>query len=324
MATKRQLKSGKWNVQVRVKGHRPLSSTFATENEADIWAAKTEDYLKADKTSFPSWREMGLLYCSLVLAGKPSRHLKIGRVNLIGRFPSMDKPYNEISVSDVDAFKQGRLAEGKSPTTVHDDLVFIRRVYRWIDSEARSKGHDPVVNPAEWVAIPKPNPPRSKVITPKELEILLDALSPRMRPIVELAYETAMRRSEICRLHLKDIHLPERILDVVDCKEGNRTVPLTKRACQLLGDALKGLKHPSARLFPFAPHSVTQAVRRARKRVGLDDDVRLHQLRHTRCTIVAKRGFNPAQIMVVTGHKDVRSVQRYTHLNARDILKILE
>ncbi|WP_346906532.1 site-specific integrase [uncultured Roseibium sp.] len=235
----------------------------------------------------------------------------------------MDKPYDQITVADINAFKLERL-EQAGPSTVHDDLVFIRRVYRWIDREARSKGNDPVTNPAEFVTIPKPRPPRSRVISPEELKQLLEALSPEMRPVVELAYETAMRRSEITKLRVKDIHLSERILDVIDGKEGDRSVPLSKRACQLLGEGLSGLTHSDARLFPFAPHSVTQAVRRARKKVGLDDDVRLHQLRHTRCTIAAKKGFNLAQIMVVTGHKDVRSVQRYTHLNARDVVDLLD
>lgn len=322
MPSKRQLKSGKWNIQVRIKGHNPLSKTFDTEQEADTWAARIELELKGDRGPRPTWGAMGLLYCDFVLVGKPSRHLKVGRANLIGRHPTMDKPYDEITVADINAFKVDRL-ETVGPTTVHDDLVFIRRVFRWIDREARSKGKDPVANPAEFVTIPKPSPPRSRVIDPIELRALLDALSLQMRPIVELAYETAMRRSEIVGLRLRDIHLSERILDVIDGKEGDRSVPLSRRACQLLGDSLTGLKHPEARLFPYAPHSVTQAVRRARKKVGLDEDVRLHQLRHTRCTIVAKRGFNQAQIMVVTGHKDVRSVQRYTHLNARDILDLI-
>ena len=77
-------------------------------------------------------------------------------------------------------------------------------------------------------------------------------------------------------------------------------------------------------MYPITPHSVSTAVRRARRAVGLDEDVRLHQLRHTRITEVAKKGFNQAQIMMVSGHRDVRSVQRYTHLNVRDVIDLLD
>ncbi|MCF5392928.1 tyrosine-type recombinase/integrase, partial [Pseudomonas syringae] len=52
--------------------------------------------------------------------------------------------------------------------------------------------------------------------------------------------------------------------------------------------------------------------------------VRLHQLRHTRITNVAKRGFNNAQIMIVSGHRDTRSVARYSHLNAKDVLHLID
>ena len=71
-------------------------------------------------------------------------------------------------------------------------------------------------------------------------------------------------------------------------------------------------------------YSVTQAVRRARGIVGLDDDVRFRQLRHSRITEVARKGLNQAQIMMVSGHRDIRSVQRYTHLNVRDVIDLID
>jgi integrase len=133
-----------------------------------------------------------------------------------------------------------------------------------------------------------------------------------------------MRRGEIVRLTPKHLHLEQRILSVVDGKTGDRSVPLTRRAVELLTESLERCPAPDTRLFPVTPHAVSTAFRRARKRVGLDDDVRLHQLRHTRITQVAKKGFNQAQIMMVSGHRDVRSVQRYTHLNVRDVLDLLD
>jgi integrase len=144
-----------------------------------------------------------------------------------------------------------------------------------------------------------------------------------MRPIVELAYETAMRRAEIVKLTANDIYLDQRYLSVVQGKTGDRSVPLTTRAIELLGIALDACPSPTSRLFPVTPHSVSTAVRRARMKARLDDDVRLHQLRHTRITNVAKMGLNQAQIMMVSGHRDVRSVQRYTHLSVLDVLKYI-
>lgn len=322
MASIRELKSGKWNVQIRRAVCKQKSKTFATEAEAVDWADAQENKNKPKGSNQPTWTEMAYRYCDTVLEGKPSRHSSRALSERLGRDTKINKPYDRITVVDLDAFKEKRLRE-VSKTTVHWELVFIRRVFRWLDKEARSKGKNPVPNPAEFLSIPTPNGSRSRVVSDAELRLLLGALSPAMSQVVELAYETAMRRSEIIKLRLKDIQLSERILSVVDGKEGDRSAPLSKRAVELLSEAARAIENPNKRLFPFAKSSVTQAVRRAREKVGLDSDVRLHQLRHTRCTIVARKGFNQAQIMAVTGHKDVRSVQRYTHLNAKDVIELL-
>jgi integrase len=43
-----------------------------------------------------------------------------------------------------------------------------------------------------------------------------------------------MRRSEIVKLMPKHLHLDERVLSVIAGKTGDRAVPLTKRAVELL------------------------------------------------------------------------------------------
>ena len=50
----------------------------------------------------------------------------------------------------------------------------------------------------------------------------------------------------------------------------------------------------------------------------------MSQLRHTRITEIARKGFSQAQIMMVSGHRDVRSVQRCTHLNVKDVIDLLD
>ncbi|WP_297837122.1 site-specific integrase [uncultured Roseibium sp.] len=322
MASFRQLPSGKWNVQVRRKGFKPQSNTFATKVDAEAWAASLEIKLPADElaleqrqTDERSLSSLSYAYCNEQLQGRPTFEKFLALTDRLSRQPFFNIPLSELQATHITAYKDGRLKAGTSTTTVHWELSFIRRIIKWHTGDLGVSGQ---------VKLPRPKPSRNRVITPQELELLLGALSPKMRPVVELAYETAMRRSEIVKLRVKDIHLSERILDVIDGKEGDRSVPLSKRACELLGVALKDLPNPVSRLFPFAPLSVTRAVKRARDKVGLDADVRLHQLRHTRCTIVAKKGFNQAQIMIVSGHKDVRSIQRYTHLNVRDVLDLLD
>ncbi|AXI44254.1 site-specific integrase [Sulfitobacter sp. SK011] len=197
-------------------------------------------------------------------------------------------------------------------------------MYRWYCNEWFASSGETISNPCDRLELPKARKTRETVISRNQLAALLGEMTPLLRQIVELAYETAMRRSEILKLRACDLHLDERFLRVVEGKEGSRDVPLTRRAVRLLQYAVNRSEGPGAKLYPQAPYSVSQAVRRARITLGMSEDVRFHQLRHSRITEVARKGLNLSQIMVVSGHRDIRSVQRYTHLNVQDVVDLID
>ncbi len=325
MASLRQLRSGLFNVQIRLSNSKPLSRSFETRDEAERWAMEKERELRnlppaKDEEPALSFLSLGERYCNSVLRGRPTRWTTMYRIERIA--PHLPEDAKKITKLDVNRYRLMRL-EKVAPVTCRDELQLIHRIYRWAHRELIL---DKTLYPSPCLEIPMPptSKPRNRVVEPDELQNLLTKLSPTMRAIVEIAYETAMRRSEIIKLTPKVVHLEDRIASVVGGKTGDRSVPLTRRAVELLREAVEGCPAPEARLFPVTPHSVSTAVRRARERVGLDEDVRLHQLRHTRISIVARKGFNQAQIMMVSGHRDSRSVQRYTHLNVRDVVKLMD
>ena len=320
MATIRKTENNTYNVQIRIKGRPALRKNFKSKAEAKEWAETKELELRL---IHPPFLQAGHMYCEQVLDRKPSQRLAINRIERICQHAPMQKPMNEITLQDVNAFKQARLSE-VSTTTCRDELMMIRRVFKWYISEHYARTGEKLENPCELLTVPRANKPRDRVVTRQELALLLGAMSPKMAVIVELAYETAMRRGEILKLRPMDLHLEDRFLRVVDGKEGSRDVPLTRRAVELLEGALEASEALSGPLFKVASYSVTQAVRRAREQVGLGDDVRFHQLRHSRITEVARMGLNQLQIMVVSGHRDIRSVQRYSHLNVRDVVRLLD
>lgn len=238
---------------------------------------------------------------------------------MAGRLPG---PFLKISRPMVNAYKLKRSCE-VSGSTVREEVQTINKLFRWVEREMIF-GDQQIVSPASNIALPPPSKPCTRVVERAELDRLMAELNPLMAEIIELAYETAMRRAEITKLLPRHLNLEERTLNVEDGKTGNRVVPLTRRAVELLRGALeRSLTHRS-RLYSVAPHSISTAVRRARERAGLGDHVRMHQLRHTRITEVAKKGFNQAQIMMVSGHRDTRSVQRYTHLSVKDVIDLID
>jgi len=68
----------------------------------------------------------------------------------------------------------------------------------------------------------------------------------------------------------------ERLLDVIDGKTGNRSVPLTRRAVDILRTASAECSTPDTKLFQVYPVSITQALVRARRKLGLSEDIRFH------------------------------------------------
>lgn len=324
MASVRERSNGKYCVQIRLTGHKPISKTFSDYQSATEWGRRKEEELARMKSppEAPTHTvlTLGRRYCDTQLKGRPSRHHMLGRIERIAKhFP---QPFLKIKRTDVNAYKEKRLREVSGPT-VREEIQTINKLFRWAEREMIF-GEGAAPSPASNIALPAASKPRSRVVERTELDTLLRVLNPLMAEIVELAYETAMRRAEITKLIPRHLSLEERILVVEGGKTGDRIVPLTSRAVELLRGARERCRTPEARLYPVAPHSISTAIRRARRRTGLPEHVRMHQMRHTRITEVAKRGFNQAQIMMVSGHRDTRSVQRYTHLNVKDVIDLIE
>lgn len=320
MATIRKLPSGRFNVQIRKPNQPNKSATFDTNAEAKAWVIEQEKATEPRPKTPPTFLELAMEFCERVLSGRASYEIAQPRLQRIAK--QLPTAVDAITKQDVNNYRLKRLKE-VSGVTCRDDLQLIQRVYKWAYEEL-ILDEEEIPSPVKGVPIPPPSKPRSRVVEKHELEQLLSVLTPTMASIVELAWETAMRRSEIIRLTPKVLDLDNRCLDVINGKTGDRVVPLTRRAVEILRDAKSTCMTPNTRIFKVTPRSVTQAVRRARRQTGLDEDVRLHQMRHSRVTMVARKGLNQAQIMMVSGHKDVRSVQRYTHLSVKDVLDVID
>jgi hypothetical protein len=127
MATIRKTRAGTYNVQVRLKGKIQTSRTFKAKAQAISWAERKE---VAFRHRHPLFLDVGYTYCHEVLDRKPSQRIALNRIDRICKHGSLQKMVNEITLQDVNAFKQVRLTE-VSKTTCRDELMMIRRLFRW-------------------------------------------------------------------------------------------------------------------------------------------------------------------------------------------------
>ncbi len=99
-------------------------------------------------------------------------------------------------------------------------------------------------------------------------------------------------------------------------------VPLSQRASATL-TALSTHKQPDVELvFPMSANSVRLAFERLRTRAKILD-FHFHDLRHEAITRLFERGLSIAEVSAISGHKELRMLQRYIHLRAIDLVSRL-
>jgi integrase len=176
-------------------------------------------------------------------------------------------------------------------------------------------------NPVSMISKPKAPRPRDRRLEAGELERILHFNScPNawFRPVIIFAIETGMRRGEILSLTWEHIHLEKRYAHLPDTKNGDsRDVPLSALALDLLRD-LPGNISSDQVVFPLHFEALKSAWGRACCRVGISD-LRFHDLRHEATSRFFEKGLNVMEVAAITGHKDLRMLQRYTHLRAEDL-----
>ena len=136
-------------------------------------------------------------------------------------------------------------------------------------------------------------------------------------PAIEFAIETAMRRSELLAIRWTDVCLETGFVILHDTKNGeSRTVPLTARARIIL----ISLEEDTDYVFPISVTCLHQAWKRVIKKTGITD-LRFHDLRHEAVSRFFEIGMSIPEVALISGHKDMTQLFKYTHLNPSRVFK---
>jgi integrase len=181
-------------------------------------------------------------------------------------------------------------------------------------------------NPFDHVILPAPGKARTRRVEPPELIQLLEGCgggrSPLLEPIIRFAVETGMRRSELVNVRWQHINFLNRTLHIPMTKNGHaRTIPLSSEAIRVLR-VVQERKFDPDRVFPLSPNAVRLAWVRLTKRTGVIG-LCFHDLRHEAISRFFEKGLNMPEVALISGHRDMRMLHRYTHLRAEDVAKKL-
>ena len=326
MATFRN-RSGKWQARVQVKGHATLSKTFINKVDAERWAKQVEvemqkgsytNLVLAERTTFAEIIERYIVEVLPTMRGGKADFI---RLKALARRPIAKLNMVSLTSQKIAQHRDERLKE-IAPATVIRELSYFSSIITY----ARKEWGININNPVALVARPKNPQGRSRILDEGETSALLEALKPTgrrsmwMLPLVKLALETAMRRSELLGLRWGHIDLQKRTIFLKLTKNGtSRTVPLSTHAVQILNEMPRNI---DGRVFPVTHEVVSQAFNRARKQAGVKD-IRFHDLRHIAITKLAQKLPNLIELSAVSGHKSLAMLKRYYHPSAEQLAEKL-
>jgi integrase/recombinase XerC len=253
----------------------------------------------------------------------------------------------------IRAFLGAGHAAGQSRSTAARKLAAIRTFLAYLRREEVI-----VADPGALIATPKREIRMPAHLSEDEMSQLLEApsdeapLERRDRAILELFYASGLRLSELAGLSLDDIDLSSKRTRVLGKGGKERFVPFNGATARSLRAYLKDRElilreaksaPPSRQRRPevrarrtrtdeplFVNHrggrltvrSIDRLVRRYAAATKHAGSVSPHALRHSFATHLLQRGADLRAIQELLGHSRLSTTQRYTHVNAAQLLEV--
>jgi integrase/recombinase XerD len=271
------------------------------------------------------------------------RGAKYGLADLAAFLETEKAPYLEDLNSDVLYEYQQELAfritaKGKllSLRTQAQGLGVVKAFTRFL------KEHDYLINDPGEVLHPPKKPKRlpKVILSANEIQKLMDAADTRTnrgwrnRIILEILYDTAIRRSEMAGIKVSDLDLNAGFIHIRGKGDKDRVVPLSARVCRMVESyclmvrpALlhgKDTGHLVVNRWGVRmdPNSVWAVVKRCAHLAGIRKNVTTHTFRHTCATHMLKNGAPVRHLQEMLGHESLESTQIYTRVTINDLKQI--
>ena len=263
-----------------------------------------------------------------------------------GRFlASQHTQFTKAGSGDVQSYLETLERRGLKATTAARRLSALKQFHGFLTSE----GHAPS-NPCALISAPKRRRPLPKTLTLQEALTLLETAERaaqggsgedvRLWCLLEMAYSTGLRASELVSLPLSAVARAGDALRVTGKGDKTRLVPLgsgAKRALEVYlplraGFLPKGAVEKTAYLFPSSAaggHLTRQRLGQSLKSLALEaglDPAKVspHVLRHAFATHLLEGGADLRSVQTMLGHSDLATTQIYTHVLGERLQRTVE
>ena len=242
--------------------------------------------------------------------------------------------YLKLDSEDIDKYFEHLKTMNKKTSTISRNLATIRSFYQFLLRTKKIKK-----DPTTGVQSPKVEKKVPNILTSKEVELLLnqpksiDLKGIRDKAMLEFAYATGMRVTEIISLNIADVNLEQ---SYVVCNTGlkKRNIPLGSLSLKALRDYIE-----KARPILIKDENVTalfvningkrltrqgfwKIVKFYKEQANISKEITPHVLRHSFATHLLQNGADLKSIQTMLGHSDISSTQVYMQFQDDSIKNI--
>ena len=236
----------------------------------------------------------------------------------------------EVTTADLRALLMELKDLGLAPSSIARNLSSFRTYFRFLlgEGEVTADPSDRVSMPKQWRRLPE-------ALSVPEMEKLLEApdllhpLAWRDRALLEFAYATGVRVSELIGVRNRDLHLDpgEGFVSVFGKGSKERLVPIGMAATRAVERYVRetrprldrgkgeGRVFLNARGGPLTRMGVWKILREHVQTAGIEKRVTPHTLRHTFATHLLEGGADLMAVQEMLGHADISTTQIYTHVD---------
>ena len=231
--------------------------------------------------------------------------------------------YLKVTNEDIKKYLENLKNIGKKTSTISRNLASIRSFYQYLVRTKKVKE-----DPTEGIQSPKVEKRVPSVLSSKEVELLLeqpktvDLKGIRDKAMLEFAYATGMRVTEIINLDIDDVNLKE---GYVSCSNANkqRNIPLGAISINALKEYIKKARpyliksEDEKSLFVningkrLTRQGFWKIVKFYKEQAHIEKEITPHVLRHSFATHLLQNGADLKAIQVMLGHSDISSTQVY-------------
>ena len=222
-----------------------------------------------------------------------------------------------------------------SAESLYLEIAALKSFYRFCERE----NHLPK-NVAEILTLPRRWRRLPKCLSGDEIARLLRPENPETpktlcdQAIMELAYASGLRLSELKNLRLEQLHLDSGFVTVIGKGDKERVVPVGKPAVEALEHYLQGgrpalvTRRSPANVFlnlrggSFASVTLWSRIKQRVKRAGVERNVTPHMLRHSFATHLLENGADLRIIQELLGHASVATTEIYTHVQSERLREV--